>query len=345
VELAGVPTKHHAAVCAAVFGPYAEALNRCGKEESFDSLDDAQIRKEYIGADLKTTKGRTPLAVIGSKKSAADPPPRLEYRVGYLAGVRHTRKAFAAPAPHDVRTLPTDEALWLLYQACFTAFKGYICAYTPKARELSRAGQIRTAAHPHRAALGGGVPPPRGASHLPPWLASDLAPHCRERTEAARSYQAELQRYVQLEDGGPTSWTAVHVDRGGLPCPASLCDKDQPVIRRHRSNGVIVAVSGDSGQGFVYMKCTKCEMPAGGCHEKVERLRNAGGRETQWVKLDETTMALLKQLATPGAPPVFLRCDQGVRVMPPRALRQALHVKLMCVRYCLPPCKHSAIVV
>ena len=301
VEVAGVPTTQLAHVCHTVFKPYLELLNQCKLAKSFAPLDDKQILGEFIGFDPQTMHGKSPFATLFSKKGPSDPPSQLQRRAIYRNGERESHQTFKPTDPHDVLALPPQKALRLLKQACFTIPKAYMCALSPKARNESEAQQIRTAAKSRHATSGGGAPLPPGAapgvSHLPEWLGSVLW-DCSKRVAAAIKYHENLKGY----DPQLASWTVVHVDRGGLPCPAALCNKT-PVIRRHGSNGVILAYDPTNPQ-YVYMRCTGCKCVD--CHEEVEQLKDAEGRNTAWVKLSKATLDLLTQLATPGASCVLL---------------------------------------
>ena len=308
VECAGVPAKELASICAEIFRPHAEDLARCKTHQDFAPLDDTKIRAPWIGADVATMKGKTGFATLFSKKKQDDPHSQLVHRVAYVAGARVPTKGnprpFAPASPHDLSLRPglsRDEALWLLYQSCYSVPKGYICPLSERAEMLSRAQQIRTAAR-HHAAPGGGVPPPLGdpsVPRLPEWLASELARAGAYslRKDAARNYHHNIQHYNQ----SLASWTAVHVSNGAMPCPASLC-LEPPVEHKHRNNGVIV-VFDPASPSLIYTRCSNCRVDTKNVNAEVSLLKDSEGRVTQWLELDNKVLGSLKEKAARGATP------------------------------------------
>lgn len=250
-------------------------------------------------------KGSTGFATLFSKKKLEDPHSQLVHRVVYLSGTRvqipSNPRPFAPATPHDLAPrhgLAERDALWLLYQSCYSVPKGYLCPLSEKAENMSKAQQIRTAAR-RQAALGGGVPPPLGDPTIPPlpaWLASELAlvGGYTLRKDAASSYLQNIQKY----NDSLASWTAVHVSSGAMPCPASLC-LDPPVKHNHHSNGVIVVYDAAS-PSLVYARCSNCRVDTKKVNEEAKLLMDAEGRVTQWLALDEKSLANLKQKAAQG---------------------------------------------
>lgn len=295
VECVGVPAKELAAICAAVFRPHAEALALCKKQGSYAPLKGDAIRWPGLGADVVTMKGNTGFATLFSKKRPGDPPSQLVHRAVYRGGQLVPAAALGQPnpkpfepagAPHEPAALPREDALWLLYQSCYSALKGYTRPVSPLAEDLGRARQNRTAAR-HHAAPGGGVPPPRGdAGALPAWLASVLAGAAVRREAAGSYFHNILKARPSLE-----SWSAVHVVGGSVPCPASLA-LDPPVRHHHRSNGVII-VFDPASPSLVYTRCTNCRLDPGRLNDTVVPLKDELGGCTQWIELSEQSLGTL----------------------------------------------------
>ena len=69
-----------------------------------------------------------------------------------------------------------------------------------------------------------------------------------------------------------------------LPCPVYL-DKKNPIVHVHKSNGIFVAIDGDT----VYMTCTECSFESDqekkGCN--LELVQGTQGRRYSWAILTE----------------------------------------------------------
>lgn len=81
---------------------------------------------------------------------------------------------------------------------------------------------------------------------------------------------------------------------GNCPCPANL-DKKPPVVHVHPSNGVFIAVDGDT----VYLSCTECSFEKDREHKggNLELVKGTENQRYAWAILTKdayTTLAASK---------------------------------------------------
>lgn len=320
-HVCGVPSTQLQHVCKDVLRDYWADLRKF-KDKSPDvratAFVDAQTGEDKIGdfpcvgADAAPLSGSTGIAMLFSRKVAADPYPGLEYSCAYSEGVVHLfpmrRDAFSVPNPcpfqppavdgqHRLESLTKDQAVHLMYMASCSVPKDNMVAPTQRSRENAEVQQSRTAArHQATSRVGGVAPPAHGGagsapvssasilSVLPEWFSSYIGRMSgKERPTAAKPFAEQIRR-LGISGADPSAWCVTHY-HPGVPCPKMLSDPT-PAIHHHSNNGVIVAVNG-ALEGVVFVRCTHCSCLSE-TNGDVERVRGRDhDQATNWIKLTE----------------------------------------------------------
>jgi hypothetical protein len=258
-----------------------------------------------IGFDEAGITGNTGVAMLFSRKRAADPYPGRAYTRAFSEGGEHVFPQRSgvplAPNPepfqnlspdgqHDLARLTQDQAIYYMYMASCSIPRMGLVGPTRESSECAQVRQIRTAARLPATAEGRGGPPPAGGpgsgsgvfQALPRWFTQHVSRGC-ERPNAALGYAEEIRR-LSVEGADPALWRVTHY-HPGVPCPKMLSDPECPSVHYHSSNGIILAYN-QSLPDFVFARCTHCT-GLGATNQNVEKVKWRDGRSTSWVKLWE----------------------------------------------------------